>query len=125
MHPLYFQHKLSSEYNPTQFLFCNAHSWLFPGGIGDLYDIKRGKNCPKEWGRHLLHHHDGRFLKDQMFPSLFLTALNVTRITDRAVTSLTAENFLARTLPLLNNSRKNWNVVTTVTFKCFVTIHVT
>ena len=65
------QHKLRSEYDPTQSVFCNAYPWLFPGGVGDLYDIKRGQRCPKEWGRHLLHYHDGRFLKDQMF-SLFV-----------------------------------------------------
>ena len=60
-----------SEYDPTQSVFCNAYPWLFPGGIGDLYDIKRGQHCPKEWGRHLLHYYDGRFLRDQMF-SLFV-----------------------------------------------------
>ena len=71
MHLLYFQHQLSSEYDPTQSIFCNAYPWLFSGGIGDLYNIKRGKHCPKEWGRHLLHYHDTCFLKDQIF-SLFV-----------------------------------------------------
>jgi hypothetical protein len=36
-----------------------------------LPQYMRGHHCPKEWGRHLLHYHDGRFLKDQMF-SLFV-----------------------------------------------------
>ena len=60
-----------SEYDPTQSVYCNAYPWLFPGGVGDLYDIKRGKRCPKEWGKHLLHYYDGRFINDQMF-SLFV-----------------------------------------------------
>ena len=60
-----------SEYDPTQSVFCNSYPWLFPGGVGDLYDIVRGTKCPKERGRHLLHYYDGRFLEDQMF-SLFL-----------------------------------------------------
>ena len=64
-------HYCHSEYDPTQSVFCNAYLWLFPGGIGDLYDIKRGQYCPKEWGWHLLHYYDGRFLRDQMF-SLFV-----------------------------------------------------
>ena len=55
------------EYDPTQSVFCNSYPWLFPGGVGDLYDIKRGTKCPKEWGRHLLHYYDNRFLDDQMF----------------------------------------------------------
>ena len=76
MHPFYQIVSLSmslsiSEYDPTQSVFCNAYPWLFPGGVGDLYDMKRGKMCPKEWGRHLLHYYDGRFLNDQMF-SLFV-----------------------------------------------------
>ncbi len=62
---------ISSEYDLTQLVFCNAYPWLFPGGVGDLYDIKRGQHCPKEWGRRLLHFHDGPFLNDQMF-SLFV-----------------------------------------------------
>ena len=52
-------------------MFVNSYPWLFPGGIGDLYDMERGKWGVKEWGQHLLHYYDGRFLKDQMF-SLFV-----------------------------------------------------
>ena len=40
--PWIYQHDTSSEYDPTQSVFCNAYPWLFPGGVGDLYDIKRG-----------------------------------------------------------------------------------
>ena len=65
------QYNRSCKYDPTQSVFCNTYPWLFPGGVGDLYDIKRGQHCPKERRRHLLHYHDGRFLKDQMF-SLFV-----------------------------------------------------
>ena len=32
---------------------------------------KKGTRCPKEWGKHLLHYYDGRFINDQMF-SLFV-----------------------------------------------------
>ena len=59
------------EYDPTESMFVNSYPWLFPGGVGDLYDIKRGKWGVREWGQHLLHYYDGRFLKDQMY-SLFV-----------------------------------------------------
>ena len=55
----------------TKQVFVNSYPWLFPGGIGDIYDMKRGKWSVKEWGRHLLRYHDGRFLNDQFF-SLFV-----------------------------------------------------
>lgn len=51
----------------TKSIFCNAYPWLFPGGIGDLYDMKRGEWSVREWGRHLLRYFDGRFLQDQLF----------------------------------------------------------
>jgi hypothetical protein len=40
---------------------------LFPGGIGDIYDIERGEVPIKEWGQHLLQYYDGRFLDDSLF----------------------------------------------------------
>jgi hypothetical protein len=51
----------------TKQVFVNSYPWLFPGGIGDLYDMKRGKWSVKEWGRHLLRYYDGRFINDQFF----------------------------------------------------------
>jgi hypothetical protein len=40
---------------------------LFPGGIGDIYDIERGEVPIKEWGQHLLQYYDGQFLDDCLF----------------------------------------------------------
>jgi len=53
----------------------NAYPWLFPGGIGDLYDEERGSvkdlNGPvkdlRSWARHLTQYCDGRFSSDQLF----------------------------------------------------------
>ena len=53
----------------------NAYPWLFPGGIGDLYDEERGSvkdlNGPvkdlRSWARHLIQYCDGRFSSDQLF----------------------------------------------------------
>ena len=63
--------------------------------------------------------------KTKCSPFLFSIALNVTKTTDRVVTSLAVENSLDRILLPLRSSRKNWNWVMIVTSKCFVTIHAT
>lgn len=58
----------NSEYDSTEQVFVNAYPWLFPGGIGDVYDPIRGKvKDIYEWAKHLLRFHDGRFLQDQLF----------------------------------------------------------
>ena len=49
----------------------NSYPWLFPGGVGDIYDLERGQIPIKEWGQHLLRYYDGRFLEDPLF-GLFL-----------------------------------------------------
>jgi len=56
-----------SEYDTTKQIFVNSYPWLFPGGIGDLYDMERGQWSVKEWGKHLMRYYDGRFLNDQFF----------------------------------------------------------
>ncbi len=43
-----------SEYDITKNIFVNSYSWLFSGGIGNMYDLTRGKVSIKEWGYHLL-----------------------------------------------------------------------
>ncbi len=60
-----------SEYDITKNIFINSYPWLFPEGIGDMYDLTRGKVSIKEWGKHLLWYYDGRFLEDSLF-GLFL-----------------------------------------------------
>ena len=65
----------SSEYDPNIKLFSIAYPWLFPGGLGDVYDDTRGGldqiNGPidnmKSWAKHLLRYHDNRFQSCQLF----------------------------------------------------------
>jgi hypothetical protein len=47
------------------------YPWLFPGGVGDIYNLERGEIPIKERGQHLLQYYDGRFLEDPLF-GLFL-----------------------------------------------------
>ena len=65
------------------------------------------------------------FSRIRCSPFLFSIALNVTRTTDRVITSLAVENSLDRTLPPLKSSKKDWDRATIVTSKCFVTMHAT
>ncbi len=40
-----------SEYNHTNHFFVNSYPWLFPGGVGDIYNLEQGEIIPiKEWG---------------------------------------------------------------------------
>jgi hypothetical protein len=44
---------------------------LFPGGVGDIYNLERVEIPIKEWGQHLLLYYNGQFLDDPLF-GLFL-----------------------------------------------------
>jgi hypothetical protein len=43
-----------SKYNHTKQIFVNSYPWLFPSGVGDIYDLEQGEIPIKEWGQHLL-----------------------------------------------------------------------
>jgi hypothetical protein len=51
----------TDEANATtqNIFFVNSYPWLFPGGVGNIYDLEQGKIPIKEWGRHLLQYYDG------------------------------------------------------------------
>ena len=57
-------------------MFSCAYPWLFPGGIGDIYDEERGGikdlvggpiKTMRTWTNHLMQYFDGRFQDYQMF----------------------------------------------------------
>ena len=56
-----------SEYDHTKQIMANSFPWLFPGGMGDIWDRERGSIPINQWGRHLLRYSDGRFASDQLF----------------------------------------------------------
>jgi hypothetical protein len=60
-----------SKYDHTKHFFVNSYPWLFPGGVGDIYNLEQEEIPIKEWGQHLLQYYDGRFLEDSLF-GLFL-----------------------------------------------------
>ena len=53
----HFVYLLFSEFDSTEQVFVNAYPWLFPGGIGDVYDPRRGKvKDIHAWAKHLLRY---------------------------------------------------------------------
>ncbi len=58
---------LYSECNHTKPIFVNSYPRLFPGGVGDIYDMEQGEVPIKKWVQHLLRYFDGRFLDDSLF----------------------------------------------------------
>lgn len=49
-------------------LFASAFPWLFPGGIGDIYDNNRGETKDiHKWLEKLMRYKDGRFQNDRIF----------------------------------------------------------
>jgi len=56
-----------SEFDDTKQVFINAFPWLFPGGVGDVWDPKRGRQNIRHWLQRLLSYKDGRFQKDHIF----------------------------------------------------------
>ena len=66
---------LISKYDANSKLYSTSYPWLFPGGIGDIYDEVRGGldqitgqgKSLKTWVLHLLHYYDGQFQNCQLF----------------------------------------------------------
>ena len=57
-----------SEFETEKKIFVNSFPWLFPGGIGDIWDNERGSPVDiRVWCKHLLKYYDGRFQRDQLF----------------------------------------------------------
>jgi hypothetical protein len=77
-----------SEYDHRKHFFVNSYPWLFPSGIGDIYDLERGEVPINEWGQHLLQYYDGQFLEDSLFDYFCIIPSRDTQITARAISSL-------------------------------------
>jgi hypothetical protein len=44
----------NSKDDITKKIFVDSYPCLFPGEIGDMYDLTGGKVSIQEWGKHLL-----------------------------------------------------------------------
>ncbi len=79
---------LSSEYHKSLNMCVNSFPWLFPGGIGGLYNIHGEAKPIREWAQHLLRYKDGRFLHDKLFTYRVFNAIQ------RRITNLHGQNFI-------------------------------
>jgi hypothetical protein len=48
-----------SKYIHIKHFFVNFYPWLFPGEVGDIYNLEQGEIPIKEWGQHLLQYYNG------------------------------------------------------------------
>ena len=89
---------IHSEFDSSSKLFVNSFPTLFPGGIGDIYDEKRGETDNAWWARHLLKYYDGRFECHKMFA---LYAYNMLLRKENSKSSgFFSKSFLVPILPL-------------------------
>ena len=94
-------------------IFCAAYPWLFPGGIGDIYDEERGSvkdltgpvKCIKSWANHLLHYYDGRFREDQLFGLYLHNTIQRHENNTKGAFFVNDKIFLVRIHPLLMTSK--------------------
>ena len=53
---------INSDFDSTNNIMVKSFPTLFPGGIGDVYDDKRGEvSNSYQWANHLIRYQDGRF----------------------------------------------------------------
>ena len=103
----------------TKSVFANSYPWLFPGGVGDVYDMKRGGWDVKEWGRHLLRYYDGRFLNDQFFSLFVFNTIQRHENNSEGNFFSTASRLLVKTHRPLRSLRNNSQRATRRTYKCY------
>ncbi len=90
-----------SEYDITKNIFTNSYPWLFPGGIGDIYNMTRGKVSIKDWGRHLLQYYNGRFLEDSLFGCFLYNTVQRHSSNSKGNFFLTSDRFIGRNPPTI------------------------
>ena len=65
--------------------------------------------CPKEWGRHLLHYYDGRFLNDQMFSLFVFNSIERHENNRQGSYFFTSGKFLGQNPPTLEELKEQLN----------------
>ena len=92
----------------------NAYPWLFPGGIGDLYDEERGPinelhgpvHDIRSWAQHLIRYCDGRFLSDQLFTLYIFNTIQRHDNNTRGNFFYYDKNWLGKDLPTLDELKQ-------------------
>jgi hypothetical protein len=71
-----------SEYDHTKQIFVNSYPWLFPGGVGDTYNLEQGEIPIKEWGNIYYSITTDNFLKTHYLDYFFIIPSRDTQITE-------------------------------------------
>ncbi len=96
----------NSEYDITKNIFVNSYPWLFPGGIGDMYDLTHGKVLIQEWGKHLLWYYDGHFLEDPLFGLFLYNTIQRHSSNNEGNFFLTSDQFIGRNPPTVQELQR-------------------
>ena len=96
----------SSEYDICKNVFVNSYPWLFPGGIGDIYDLERGKVSIQDWGKHLLQYFDGRFLNDPLFGLFLYNTMQRHSNNSEGIFFLASDQFIGQNPPTVQELKK-------------------
>lgn len=92
-------HTTNSEYDRSKSIFVNSYPWLFPGGIGDIYDEERGEVDFGGWAQHLMRYYDGRFMKDQLFMLHAYDTVQRHRNNNQGSWFVNSDRFIGKTPP--------------------------
>ena len=95
-----------SEYDVTKNIFANSYPWFFPEGIGDMYDMTRGKVSIKDWGNHLLQYYDGRFLQDSLFGLFLYNTIQRHSSNSEGNFFLSSDRFIGRNPPTIEDLQR-------------------
>jgi hypothetical protein len=95
-----------SEYDHTKQIFVNSYPWLFPGGVGDIYDLEQGQIPIKEWGQHLLQYYDGQILEDPLFGSFLYNTIQRHTNNSKGNFFFKSDRFIGKNPPTVQELKK-------------------
>ena len=64
------------KYDDTLDIFGMSFPWLFPGGVGDPFEIRTKKKTLRAWMEDYIYYKDGRFADDKVFVFYVLNYVN-------------------------------------------------
>jgi hypothetical protein len=96
----------NSKYDITKNIFVNSYPWLFPGGIGDIYDLTCGKVSIQEWRKHLLRYYDGHFLEDPLLLLFLYNTIQRHSSNSKGNFSLASDQFIERKQPTVQELQR-------------------
>ncbi len=92
-----------SKYNHTKQFFVNSDPWLFPSGIGDIYDLEQGEVPIKNGGDIYCNITMDNFLKTHYLDYFCIIPFRDTQIIARAISSSNLIASLVETHQLFKN----------------------